>query len=364
MNYFVILTRACNLHCEYCGEDATFEEPPIDIAYPIDVLKSFLARDENVTIQFYGGEPLLKISLLEEIMDTIPNVSHWSVQTNATFLYKVKPEYLTRMSAILVSIDGRQAINDKNRGAGNYSKVLHNSRIARDNGFTGDLVARMAVSEVADIYQEVIHLASLKKPTFDHIHWQIDSQWDDDPHARWIDFDKWVDTSYNPGITRLVSWWLELMKQGKVFGLVPFIPLMKSILYDLPSTIRCGAGIDSFAINPNGTISVCPISPEFKFSIVGDIKQSNPKSIYNSMKVGDPCPQCDEFQYCGGRCLFINRTKLWGEEGFTKVCGTVKHLLKELRGIKKDVLRLIEEGIISKQDFDYPGYNVGCEIIP
>ena len=238
MTYFVILPRACNLHCEYCREDATFEDPPIDIAYPIDVLKSFLSQDENITIQFYGGEPLLKISLMEEIMDSIPNVSQWSMQTNATFLHKVKSEYLNRMSVILVSIDGREEINDINRGQGNYSKVLDNSRIARDTGFTGDLIARMAVSEVADIYQEVTHLASLKKPTFDHIHWQIDSQWDDDPHARWSDFDKWVDTSYNPGITRLVSWWLDHMKQGKVFGLTPFIPLMKSILYDLPSTIR------------------------------------------------------------------------------------------------------------------------------
>ncbi len=364
MNYFVILTRACNLHCKYCGEDATFEEPPIDIAYPIEVLKSFLSRDENITIQFYGGEPLLRISLMEEIMDSIPNVRHWSVQTNATFLHNVKSKYLKRMSAILISIDGRQEINDSNRGTGNYTKVLDNCRTTRDNGFTSDLVARMAVSEVSDIYLEVTHLASLKKPTFDHIHWQIDSQWDDDPHARWSDFDSWVDTSYNPGITRLVSWWLEHMKKGIVFGLVPFIPLMKSILYDLPSTIRCGAGIDSFAINPNGTISVCPISPEFKFSLVGDIKQSTPESIYNSMKVEDPCPQCDDFDYCGGRCLFINKTKLWGEAGFTKVCSTVKHLLKELSGIKKEVLQLIEVGIISKQDFDYPGYNNGCEIIP
>ena len=364
MNYFVILTRACNLHCLYCGEDASFEEPPIDIAYPIATLKSFLSSDSNKTIQFYGGEPLLRIPLMMEIMDSIPNVQHWSVQTNATQLHKVPPKYMERMSAILASIDGRKEVNDQNRGTGNYDTVLLNCQNARERGFNGDLVARMAISEAADIYQEVTHLASLKKPVFDHIHWQIDSQWDDDPHARWKNFDDWVDSSYNPGITRLVSWWLEHMENGKVMGIVPFIPLMKSILYNVPSTIRCGAGIDSFAINPNGTISVCPISPEFKFSVVGDIVTSTPKSIINSLSVGEPCTQCDDFKICGGRCLFINKTKLWGEEGFNKVCLTVKHLLDELRKIKNPVLKLIENGVITKNEFDYPGYNNGCEIIP
>ncbi|MCK5046627.1 MAG: SPASM domain-containing protein, partial [Candidatus Heimdallarchaeota archaeon] len=139
---------------------------------------------------------------------------------------------------------------------------------------------------------------------------------------------------------------------------------MKSILEDSPSPLRCGAGLDSFAINPNGSISVCPISPEFDFSIVGDIQTSTPKSIRNSMRVTDPCPSCNIFGFCGGRCLFINQTKLWGAEAFKKVCGTVEHMVSELKSIKDEVQLLIEKGIISKTEFDYPSFNNGCEIIP
>ncbi|MHA1366048.1 MAG: TIGR04084 family radical SAM/SPASM domain-containing protein [Candidatus Heimdallarchaeota archaeon] len=360
-----MLTRACNLHCLYCGEDAAFEKPPIDMAFSVEELSSFLGQDvSEKTIQFYGGEPLLRIPEMQEIMDSIKGVKHWSVQTNATFLYKLPSPYLERLSAILASIDGREEINDVNRGKGNYQKVLSNCQTARDNGFTGDLVARMATSEASDIFEEVTHLVSIQEPKFDHIHWQLDTQWDDDPHARWNDFDKWLTNSYNPGISKLIHWWLEHMKKGEVIGLVPFIPVMKSILFDISSTIRCGAGVDSFAINPDGRISVCPISPEFEFSLVGDIKTSTLDSIRNSLLVTDPCPSCDSFKICGGRCLFINKTKLWGEDGFQKVCGTVKHLIKELSAIKNDVLDLIEKGIISKEEFDYPGYNNGCEIIP
>jgi putative peptide-modifying radical SAM enzyme len=353
------------LHCKYCGEDAAFEPPPIDLAYSLDVLQEFLAKDtSDVTIQFYGGEPLLKLSLLEQVMDTLDNVKHWSVQTNALLLHKLKPGYLHQLSTILASIDGREDVTDFNRGKGVYRGVLDNCRYVQNHSFKGDLIARMAVSEVADIFKEVTHLASLSSPNFDHIHWQLDSQWDDDPHARWNDFDSWMNQSYNPGISALIDWWFSHLKNGKVIGLVPFLPLMKSILFNVPNELRCGAGRDSFAINPDGTISVCPISPEFKFSVVGDIHTNTPEEIRNSMEVSEPCPDCDFYHLCGGRCLFINKTKLWGKNGFQQVCSSVKHLINELRQIKEPVLELIEQGTITKEIFNYPSFNNGCEIIP
>jgi uncharacterized protein len=328
-------------------------------------LRNFLQQDESeITIQFYGGEPLIRIPLLERIMDELPSIKHWSIQTNMINLHKLDPEYLRRLSTILASIDGREEITDANRGVGVYAKVLENCKLARKNGFKGDLIARIAISEVADIYKEVTHLASLSNPGFNHIHWQIDSQWDDDPKARWKDFNHWMKNSYNPGITKLVHWWLENMREGKLIGLVPFIPVMKSILDDSTNPLRCRAGLDSFAINPNGSISVCPITPEFDFSIVGDIHTSTPKSIQNSMKVTEPCPSCEIFGLCGGRCLFINHTKLWGLEAFQKVCGTVEHMVSELKAIKGDVQSLIESGVITKTGFEYPRFNNGCEIIP
>ena len=365
MNYFIILTRACNLKCKYCGEDAIFEQPPIDLAFPVRDLHSFIAKDKsNVSIQFYGGEPLLRLSLLEEIMDSLDNVKYWSIQTNGLFLHKMKSEHLQKLSSILISIDGRKEITDSNRGAGVYDRVLKNCVYIKDKGFTGDLIARMTVSEIADIYKEVIHLAELQSPSFNHIHWQIDSQWDDNPHSRWFDFEKWMLNSYNPGISKLVQWWYANLAKGRFFGIVPFIPLLKSILFDSPSLLRCGAGLDSFAINPDGRISVCPISPEFDFSIVGDIWKSNPSILRNSLRITDPCPSCNDYFICGGRCLFINHTKLWGEQGFNLVCQTVKHLISELTKLRKPILKLISNRVITKEMFDYPSHNNGCEIIP
>jgi putative peptide-modifying radical SAM enzyme len=328
-------------------------------------LQNFLAQDStDVTVQFYGGEPLIRISKILEIMDTIPKVKHWSVQTNGITLHKLPKQCLQQLSSILVSIDGRESVTDLNRGKDVYRKVLNNCLKARENGFTGDLVARMTVSEDSDIFEDVFHLASLQNPQFDHLHWQLDTQWDDDPKARWNDFETWVEKSYNPGISKLIDWWTEELSNNSHIGLVPFIPIMKSILFDETNELRCGAGIDSFAINPDGMISVCPISPEFQFSIVGHISKDTPLEIKNSMKVIAPCPECSDYTICGGRCLFINRTKLWGDKLYAKVCETVKHMISELKIKKKIVLELIEDGILAKEYFDYPLLNNGCEIIP
>jgi uncharacterized protein len=66
---------------------------------------------------------------------------------------------------------------------------------------------------------------------------------------------------------------------------------------------------------------------------------------------------------CGGRCLYANITKLWGKEGFTQVCDTVRNMVNALEEVLPDIRSLIEIGRISLADFEYEKYN-GCEIIP
>ena len=82
------------------------------------------------------------------------------------------------------------------------------------------------------------------------------------------------------------------------------------------------------------------------------------------MTVENPCPTCEEYGVCGGRCLFVNKQRLWGQDGFDKVCDTVKHMISALRAEALTVHQLIESGVISIDSFVYPEFNNGCEIIP
>ncbi|MHA2143317.1 MAG: TIGR04084 family radical SAM/SPASM domain-containing protein [Candidatus Thorarchaeota archaeon] len=360
MNYHLVLTRRCNLNCSYChgGEQSG---PDTEIQYSIDDLSNFLEQDDDAQLMLYGGEPTLRVPVIIELMERFRD-ARFMLQTNGLLLDRIPKEYAKRFHSILVSIDGTEETTDSYRSKGVYQKVINNVRWLKDIGFEGDTVARMAVSEQSDIYRDVRHLVELRDPTFDHVHWQLNAVWD--AEGNWSNFDSWLNNSYNPGISKLVNKWIAAMKTGIVEGIVPFLPLMYSLMAGKKSELRCGSGLDTFAIHVNGSIGVCPISPEWEFSIVGNIKKSSPEDLRNVMCVDEPCPSCDIIGICGGRCLFANKQRLWGEDGFTKICDSVRHLVISLQKHIPTVEQLIENGTISINDLEYPEFNNGCEIIP
>jgi len=309
----------------------------------------------------YGGEPTLRVPLITKLMDRFPQ-ARFMLQTNALLLNQIPEDYVRRFHSILVSIDGTEETTDSYRSRGVYQKVIKNVRWLREIDYEGDIVARMVVSEQSDIYRDVRHLIDLRNPSFDNVHWQLNVVWDAEDN--WHDFDKWVVEVYNPGITRLVEEWVRKMEDGVIEGIVPFKPLMLSLLTGEGVEMRCGSGLDTFAIHVDGKIGVCPISPDWDFSIVGNIWDSEPQELRNVMRVDEPCPSCGEFEICGGRCLFANKERLWGDEGFEKICEISRHLIKTLKENVPRVKELIEKGVISIEELDYPEYNNGCEIVP
>ncbi|MHA1143780.1 MAG: TIGR04084 family radical SAM/SPASM domain-containing protein [Candidatus Helarchaeota archaeon] len=379
MFYYIILTGECNRHCKYCGGSFKEDIVPYTLQYSIDDLERFLLQDPDRTITFYGGEPLLNIPAMLEIMDRIP-AKYYCIQTNGTLLDQIPVEYLQKFHTMLISIDGRREVTDYYRQINEtsmYQTVIDKSKWARKNKFKGDLIARMTVSIRSNIYEEVTHLLMVKdqfdKQLFNHVHWQLDVLWGTEgilwsntnslKGIDWSVFDRWAE-NYNLGISRLAETWVQKMaRDGVILGIAPFLKVMDDLLNDRATTIRCGSGRELFSINPHGFITACPIAHEKNFH-VGDIWSVSPEEIKDSLLIGDPCTSCDVFKICGGRCLYANKTMFWGEQGFKRVCKTVKHFINVLQGIKPTVESLISKGVISKESFAYPTFNNGCEIIP
>ncbi len=330
---------------------------PWEVQYSIDDLIKFLSRDKDAIVAFYGGEPLLNPGFIEEIMKRVP-ARRFLIQTNGILIENLKPELWRKMDTVLLSIDGRKEVTDFYRGKGVYDKVLKAAARLRAFGFNGDLIARMVVSERSNIYLDVIHLLGLG--IFDHVHWQLDVIWSDS----WRNFDSWAKESYLPGISRLIALWLNELKKGRVPGIVPFQGVMKAMFQGRISSPPCGSGRDAFAISTDGRILACPIAVDVKWANLGDIWHERPEDLRDSILIGEPCVSCSFFQYCGGRCLYAYKERLWGEEGFRKVCDLTKHMISELLRIRYDVRLLIREGIVKLKQILYPEYNNTTEIIP
>lgn len=359
MYYNIILTLKCNLNCTYCGGGKSLSCLPNEIQYSINDLKSFIEQDPDPVILFYGGEPLLRMRKMEEIINNI-SAKAFILQTNGIFLNKVRPEILKKFDIILVSLDGNEELNNFYRGKNSYQKVINNLKKIREY-FKREIIARMTISEETEVYDAVNWLLGLR-PLIDSIHWQLNLMFDE--REKWRDLEGWIDKKYNPQISRLIDDWIENMKQNnEVLKLYPFIAIMESLLKRESTKLRCGAGWIWFNINTDGNISACPVSSEFGIFQAGHITEKNYQEIENFFDLKEPCLSCSVYAVCGGRCLYANYTKPWGKEDFNLVCSTVKHLIFELRRIQPEIELLIKNKKLKLEDFSYLKYN-GCEIIP
>jgi putative peptide-modifying radical SAM enzyme len=335
---------------------------PAKINYDTDTLARFCEADPDCVLTFYGGEPLLCIDEIRRIMDSV-KAKHFMIQTNGLLLDCLGPNYVNRFHTILVSIDGDEVLTDFYRGKGTFKKVIDNLRLTKQNGFRGELIARMTVMEQTDIYKQVTWLVNNDELAFASVHWQLNAGfWKNDFVRR--DFKRWSLENYNLGIDRLAKFWVDKMeKEGKVLKLYPLLGVAKSLLSgEERSLLRCGGGWINYAVQTDGYIVPCPTMWGMKNHYIGHVRDANPLKL-PKVFVTKPCTNCGVFNICGGRCLYANVTQRWSPEAYSLVCATVKNLIKAVEDELPFIRGLIGKGRISPEDFEYVKYN-GCEIIP
>lgn len=318
-------------------------------------------KDPEPVIIFYGGEPTLALDNMRQIMDNI-KAKAFMIQTNGLLLDHLETSYLNRLNTILVSLDGDEHLTDYYRGKGNYRRVIENLKLLRERGFHGELIARMTVDEETRLDEAVKWLLYNKEFPFSSIHWQLDAQfWKRDYNLYRIrDWFK----NYNEDVNILIQNWVTFMeKTGQVLKIYPFLGITESLLKGEPTKLRCGAGWTEFNIQTDGNITPCPVMAGMKDFYLGNIRETNPEDLVNARELKQPCTECSVKTICGGRCLYANATKLWGEEGYLIVCRTVLNLIESLFAIIPRIRSLIDKGTLKLQDFDYAKYN-SCEIIP
>ncbi|KAK2960601.1 putative Radical SAM superfamily protein [Blattamonas nauphoetae] len=379
MIYFVYCTTGCNLHCTYCGNDPEEMCMPLLPQYSVEELQAFIERDFKAsggakpTLVLYGGEPLVNFRFVEQLLDTID--ATFILQTNACFLEKLSKKHIERFASILVSIDGPEEVVDRRRGAGTYQKCTDGVVAALRKGTPRNLVARGTAMEGNDIYASVMHLLNHPTIPFTHTYWQLNVGFDAPMRT---EFEDWVKTSYNPGITRLINEWVGLMEtEGKVLGIVPFLSQIETMLQDEERgsinlkelrPIRCGVGYNTFTITTDAKIGGCPCGIGEKWNYLStDFRTiENPvESLCNRLKPKDPCTDCENAHYCGGRCLYCNVTRYWQDEYKRVVCDlTVTHLINEVKRVFPKVKELLTSGRIQREPFQYPAEDYSLEVIP
>ncbi len=139
------LTRACNMACTYCIDGEAYDSKDClgsanmreDVAFRgVDYLLEHSSDQTNpLAISFYGGEPLLRFSLLKKIVgyaktraDENSRYIGFSVTTNGTLLTQDIAKFMIGNSIqMVISLDGPKGTNDNHRafkdGGGTFESV-------------------------------------------------------------------------------------------------------------------------------------------------------------------------------------------------------------------------------------------------
>jgi uncharacterized protein len=139
----VVLNLDCNLACGYCFEEGVRGKRTMS-AETADLLVEWvkreqIARGRKVSIDFYGGEPLMSIDLIRSISQRLRQscgekglLFEFSLVTNGTLLTRVVALELKAlgMKSVKITLDGPREAHDLSRpfvsGRGSFDIIVKN----------------------------------------------------------------------------------------------------------------------------------------------------------------------------------------------------------------------------------------------
>lgn len=161
------VTQNCNFRCEYCVYSGSYHNRVHNnkrmdwntAKTALDFLYKHSKNASEMTVSFYGGEPLLEIDLIKQCVDYTRvkfkgKMLRFNLTTNASLLTDDIIQYMQKENFLLtISLDGPQDVHDKNRTfadgrRGTYDVVIDN--IKRIQKIVPDFVENVTFNAVLD----------------------------------------------------------------------------------------------------------------------------------------------------------------------------------------------------------------------
>jgi AdoMet-dependent heme synthase len=163
------LTDRCNLRCQHCyqaGEvRAEMALPEVlrglrEIAETLHIWRDTYEMDFSPSFSITGGEPLLRqdlLTLLEEIRNSGYELH---LLTNGTVLDNALAERLAAIgvNGVQVSFEGPEAVHDRIRGQGSFSRALRGVALLRQAGLpvtVNATISRLNRNSISDLVQDL-----------------------------------------------------------------------------------------------------------------------------------------------------------------------------------------------------------------
>lgn len=301
-------TRDCNLNCAYCYNKVNNNIKREYMSY--DTIKraiELFARMENfdnddMYIDFHGGEPLLNCEAIEYIMNELEkkvskDIITYGITTNGTIQTEKAKETLKKIDNISVSIDGNKKNHNRYRvysdGSGSFDDVL---TFAKELQKYKNIRVRMTLTRqtLSNMKETIAFLINEGFKEIVPVLDMYDNRWkEDDEQEIFKEFQKIKKYLADNDFENITIGWVSKM---------PFT--LKRI---------CSGGIDGFHVLPTGDIYPCSMvvgDEKWKIGNVEkglDFEKVRLIQSINSKEV-KRCKGCSFYNYCEGpRCKLVNK---------------------------------------------------------
>ncbi|OUQ80167.1 thioether cross-link-forming SCIFF peptide maturase [Flavonifractor sp. An100] len=315
------VSHDCNLRCRYCfastGDFGTGHRMTMDVETAkkaIDWVVAKSGKRRNIEVDFFGGEPLMAMETVKETVRYARSLEkendkcfRFTITTNGVLLNDENIEYINQeMSNVVLSLDGRPAVNDHMRptinGKGSYEVIVPKfQKLVAGRGTKDYYVRGTFTRENLDFSEDVMHLASLG---FRHVSVEPASGPLDDPFAIKKEDLPRVEEEYEKLARALMG-----RKDINFFHFNVDLAQGPCVIKRLRG---CGAGCEYVAITPDGDIYPCHqfvgkdeyrmgnvFDGSFDMNISGTFAEQN---IYTR----PACRDCWARFYCSGGCSASN----------------------------------------------------------
>lgn len=301
------LTERCNLHCAYCyaaRDDATFD---MDEETAIRAIQRCCPEGGKLKIQFTGGEPLLRLDLMEAVyafgMRTGRKLS-LSVQTNGTLLNRENCRSLKAIRCgVGVSLDGVGKANELRcfpDGTPAYDAIVSGIRnlggVGMRCGLTAVVTNRNAalLGQIPDLALYLGNVSGVGLDLFRPIGRGAEQDFSADENALEV------------GLRALKSKAQQLNDVGIPFRFREWERIRQRGALKACSETYCYAQTDaSFCVDGRGDIWPCSSLAGDKCFYLGNIADEvdlKPRGLLEMLKAPEQCNACASYTQCLGGC--------------------------------------------------------------
>lgn len=310
----LVLNNSCNLNCQYCfANKGKYDKPNEQMKFEKakEALDNLIrcVRNNNgneLTVAFFGGEPLLSFELIKRVVEYMKNkadelICKYMITTNGTLITpEIANFFEVNKFNVTISIDGNEAQHNIFRkyisGKGSYSTVMNAVNMFKNKA---PINARITIaSHNTDIFKAVESIVNLgiKRITF-----ALDYKISESDYI-----------TFESSFKQLIEKYITDIKSGKYYDITNITSVLASIVLHQRCKAHCNAGISYITLSADAKYYRCPRFVGNEPFCMGTVEESH--TLLNNMQkfkasLGESaikrnlnCENCPYVYLCGGVC--------------------------------------------------------------